>query len=157
MGNKRKQRGLLPEQRAACCCSAHEHTTQSRTGLCGPLRMWARAPSQAAARADRGGVPSRSVIRSSCDTETDRFTSQKTRQRFGFVDPQSWNSRAAIFNPTFRGTTQTRILPEPSPQVKHFNMFIYTEIRAERWMYIKSSKVKVTHTYLNIILATPLN
>lgn len=40
-------------------------TTQSRTGLCGPLRMWALAPSQADARADRGGVPSRSVIRSS--------------------------------------------------------------------------------------------
>lgn len=42
-----------------------ERTTRSRTGLCGPLRMWALAPSQADARADRGGVPSRSVIRSS--------------------------------------------------------------------------------------------
>lgn len=35
-----------------------------RTGLWGPLRMWALAPSQAEARAERGGVPSRSVIRS---------------------------------------------------------------------------------------------
>lgn len=39
------------------------------TGLWGPLRMWARAPSQADARADSGGVPSRSVIRSNCREE----------------------------------------------------------------------------------------
>lgn len=31
--------------------------------------MWALAPSQAADRADSGGVPSRSVIRSSCSRQ----------------------------------------------------------------------------------------
>lgn len=40
------------------------------TGLCGPIRMWALAPSQADDRADRGGVPSRSVIRSSWRDQT---------------------------------------------------------------------------------------
>lgn len=51
----------------AICCQRIEceRSAQSRTGLCGPLRMWALAPSQADVRADRGGVPSRSVIRSS--------------------------------------------------------------------------------------------
>lgn len=39
------------------------------TCLWGPLRMWARAPSHAVLMASMDGVPSRSVIRSSC-TET---------------------------------------------------------------------------------------
>lgn len=42
---------------------------QTLTGLCGPIRMWALAPSQAEDKADRGGVPSRSVIRSSWEEE----------------------------------------------------------------------------------------
>lgn len=50
---------------------------QTLTGLCGPIRMWALAPSQADDKADRGGVPSRSVIRSSWGKEA-------VRKRFFF-------------------------------------------------------------------------
>lgn len=52
------------------CSQAHE-TKSIRlsmeiniTGLCGPFKMCARAPSHAEAIADSGGVPSRSVIKS---------------------------------------------------------------------------------------------
>lgn len=53
-----------------------------RTGLWGPLKIWARAPSHADDMPERGGVPSRSVIRSNWEKGDSQDAMQNTKKNF---------------------------------------------------------------------------